>query len=150
MVDLSHKSSLNFWFEYKDSIIYRVITYMESVEHWTIDDHLELEAALSSLGDTMDNVGNIDLQKEDEFIKIAAYMKASRALRLLQAMDTAHPGAASKLLTHAEKQSTSPDDAAGLFLRRNVIFERLRLLTRVFSPERLALVQQAMEDEELV
>lgn len=150
MVDLSHKGSLNFWFEYKDSIIYRVITYMESVEHWTVDDHPELENALSSLGETMDNVGNIDLQKEDEFIKIAAYMKAGRALRLLQAMDTAHPGAASKLLTYAEKQSTSPDDAAGLFLRRNVIFERLRLLTRVFSPERLALVQQAMEDEELV
>lgn len=150
MVDLSHEGSLKFWFEYKDSIIYRVITYMESVENWTIDDNPELESAIDSLGKIMDNVGNVDLQKEDEFIQIAAYIKASRALRLLQAMDTAHPGAASKLLTHAEKKSTSPDDAPGLFLRRNVIFERLRLLARVFSPERLALVQQALEDEELV
>lgn len=150
MVDLSHTGALKFWFEYKDSIIYRVITYMESVENWTIDDNPELEAALQALGATMDNVGNVDLQKENEFIQIAAYIKASRALNLLQAMDTAHPGAASKLLTHAEKQSTSPDDAPGLFLRRNVIFERLRLLTRIFSPERLALVQQALENEELV
>lgn len=150
MVDLSHKGSLKFWFEYKDATIYRVVTYMESVESWTVDDHPELESAVCSLGEVMDNVGNIDLQKEDEFIRIAAYLKASRALRLLQAMDTAHPGAASKLLTYAEKQSTSPDDAPGLFLRRNVIFERLRLLTRVFSSERLALIQQTLEDEELV
>lgn len=150
MVDLSHKASLQFWFEYKDPIIYRVITYMESVENWTIDDHPELEAAIKNLGEILDDVGNVDLQKEDELIKIAAYIKASRALRLLQAMDTAHPGAASKLLTHAEKHSTAPDDAPALFLRRNVIFERLRLLSRVFASERLALVQQALEDEELV
>ncbi len=150
MVDLSHEGSLKFWFEYKDSVIYRIITYMESVEHWTIDDNPELESALASLGEIMDNIGNVDLQKEDELIQVAAYIKASRALRLLQAMDTAHPGAASKLLTHAEKQSTSPEDAPGLFLRRNVVFERLRLLARVFSPERMALMQQALEDEDLV
>ena len=150
MVDLTHKGSLDFWFNYKDSIIYRVIVYMESVEYWTIDNNPELESAIKILGETMDNIGNIDLQKEEEFIQLATYMKASRALRLLQAMDTAHPGAASKLLSRAEKQSQSPDDTAGLFLRRNVIFERLRLLTRVFSSERLALLQQALEDEELV
>lgn len=150
MVDLSHEGSLKFWFEYKDPVIYRIITYMESVEHWTIDENAELESALTSLGEIMDNIGNVDLQKEDELIQVAAYIKASRALRLLQAMDTAHPGAASKLLTHAEKQSTSPDDAPGLFLRRNVVFERLRLLARVFSAERMALMQQALEDEDLV
>ena len=71
-----------------------------------------------------------------------------RTLRLLQAMYTSHPGAASKLLINAEETSESSDDPAGLFLRRNIVFERLRLLSRVFSEERFALITQALEGED--
>jgi intracellular multiplication protein IcmW len=48
---------------------------------------------------------------------------------------------------HAEEISQSPDDEAGLFLRRNIVFERLRLLARVFSQPRLALILKALEGE---
>ncbi len=145
MPDLSNKGSHQFWFEYKDPMIYRVITFMEGVEDWTLDGDPALEEAMKKLGEILEDIGNIDLQKEDEFIKLAAYIKAGRALRLLQCMDTAHPGAASKLLMHAEEVSESTDDIPGLFLRRNIVFERLRLLARVFSAERFALVLKALE-----
>jgi intracellular multiplication protein IcmW len=39
-------------------------------------------------------------------------------------------------------------DAAGFFLKRNIVFERLRLLTRAFSESRLKMVSQALEGEE--
>jgi intracellular multiplication protein IcmW len=120
---------------------------MEGVEDWTLDEDPELENAMQRLGIALDDIGNIDLQKEDDFIKLSAYIKAARMLRLMQCLDTANPGAASKLLMHAEEVGTSSEDVPGLFLRRNIVFERLRLLARVFSAERLALLTKALGGE---
>ncbi len=36
---------------------------------------------------------------------------------------------------------------ANLFLRRNIVFERLRLLARIFSKERIELMLQLLEQE---
>lgn len=146
MPDLSVEACHRFWHDYQDPIIYRVLTFMEGVEDWTLDGNPQLEQAISRLGQAMDDIGGIDLRQEDDFIRLAAYIKASRNLRLLQCLDTAHPGAASKLLIHAESTTESNDDLAGLFLRRNIVFERLRLLTRVFSPERFALATKVLEE----
>jgi intracellular multiplication protein IcmW len=148
MPDLSNQGTHKFWFDYPDQMIYRVVAFMESVEDWTLDGDSELENSIKKLGDALDNIGNIDLQEEDKIIQIAAYVKTGRMLRLLQCLDTAHPGAASKLLTHAEKVSTSSSDVPGLFLRRNIVFERLRLLARVFSQERITLISKVLEEEE--
>lgn len=147
MPDLSHKGVHQFWKDYVDPMIYRVVTFMEAVETWTADDNPALEKAMERFGKQLDEVGNYELGKEDEFIKIAANLKMARTLRLLQALDTTHPGAASKLLIHAEETSQSPEDLAGLFLRRNIVFERLRLLGRVFSQDRINLVIRALEGE---
>lgn len=147
MPDLSNESVHQFWFDYRDPMIYRVISFMEGVENWTLDGNATLEAAMQKLGDSLEDIGNIDLQQEDPFIQVATYIKAGRALRLLQCLDVAYPGAASKLLMHAEETSQVSDDVPGLFLRRNIVFERLRLLGRVFSPERFTLVLKALEDD---
>lgn len=147
MPDLSNEACHQFWKEYKDPMIYRVICFMESVEEWTLDGNEDIEEAMKRLGDTLENIGNIDLQQEDDFIKVATYIKAGRGLRLLQCMDVAYPGAASKLLMHAEETTSSSEDVPGLFLRRNIVFERLRLLARVFAPERFQLLLKAMEEE---
>jgi len=146
MPDLSLDGCRRFWSEYQDPIIYRVLTFMEGVEDWTLDGDPDLEAATAKLGETLEDIGGVDLQHEDDFIKLAAYINATRNLRLLQSLDTAHPGAASKLLMHAEKAAAENNEVADLFLRRNIVFERLRLLTRVFSPERLELVQKVLEE----
>ncbi len=146
MPDLSLNACRHFWSEYQDPIIYRVLTFMEGVENWTLDGDADLEASMVKLGEILEDIGGVDLQREDDFIKLAAYLNATRNLRLLQSLDTAHPGAASKLLMHAEKTAAQNDEVADLFLRRNIVFERLRLLTRVFSPERLQLVRSILED----
>lgn len=48
MPDLSHEASAKYWFEYIDPMIYRVITFMESVEDWTLDGNPEFEKAMSN------------------------------------------------------------------------------------------------------
>jgi intracellular multiplication protein IcmW len=148
MPDLSAEASHQFWKDYNDKTIYRVISFMESVENWTLDGDPTLEEAIQALGEQLDYIGKQDLNQEDDLILLCANIRMSRSLRLLQSMDTANPGSASKLLIYAERNSTDPDDAPGLFLRRNIVFERLRLLTRVFAPDRIALVMKALEGEE--
>ena len=63
-------------------------------------------------------------------------------------MDMAYPGSAAKVLMRAEEISSSSQDTAGLLLKRNAAFERLRLLGRMFSEERIKLVTQALEGAE--
>ncbi|HLB58119.1 MAG TPA: type IVB secretion system protein IcmW [Gammaproteobacteria bacterium] len=146
MPEFSHAATHQFWKEFQDPMIYRVISFMESVEDWTLDGDAELEKAMQTLGDTLEDIGNIDLAQEINMIDVLAYIKTGRGLRLLMCLDMAYPGAASKVLMKAEEITKSQKDNAGYFLRRNVVFERLRLLGRVFSTERLSLLQKSLED----
>jgi intracellular multiplication protein IcmW len=151
MPDLSNKAVHQFWNQYKDNMIYRVIAFLEGVEKWVLDGNAAFEEAIQRLGNELDDITKVDLSKlghETAFILIANSTNSGRTLRLLQAIDTAHPGSASKLLIYAEENSQSPEDDTGLFLRRNIVFERLRLLGRVFNTERLTLVVKALEGDE--
>ena len=151
MPDLSLAASSKYWFEYLDPMIYRVITFMEHVEDWTLDGNPEFEEAMMQLGKELDDLELVDLgllSEEDKFINIVGNIKSGRGLRLLQAIDTVHPGSASRVLIHAEETSLGSHDPAGFFLKRNIIFERLRLLSRVFSQYRLKLVMRALEGDE--
>lgn len=148
MPDLTHEGVHQFWKNYPDPLIYRIVAFMESVEAWPIEDNANFEQAMKSLGEELDAIGNYELGSEDEFIQLAINLKMGRSLRLLQSMDTSHPGAASKLLIHAEEVRKDNMDKYGIFLQRNIVFERLRLLTRIFSEERFTLVMKALEGEE--
>lgn len=147
MPELDTKSSHDFWYRYRDPMIYRVVAFMESVEQWNPDGDPELEAAMKDLGDALENVERFELKKEEHFVKLTSSLRMARVLRLMQTIDSADPGSASKLLMYAEEHSKTPEDEAGIFLRRNIVFERLRLLARVFSPYRFELILKAMEND---
>lgn len=151
MPDLSQEAAAQYWNEYVDPMIYRVVTFMESVENWTLDGDPQLEQAIEQLGKELDDIASVDMNllgQEENFIRLVGNIKSGRGLRLLQAIDTVHPGSASKILIHAEETSAASHDPSGFFLKRNIIFERLRLLSRVFSEYRLKLVLRALEGEE--
>jgi intracellular multiplication protein IcmW len=150
MPDLSLPAARQFWKNYEDSSIYRVVTFMEGVEEWTLDGQENVEQAMQRLGQELDDIGSVDMSKlgqEELFIRIAGNIKTSRGLRLLQAIDSVHPGAASRLLMYAEENSMGSEDPIGIFLKRNIVFERFRLLSRVFSEQRFNLVIKAIEGE---
>lgn len=147
MPNLDLQSSHEFWKNYDDPMIFRVIAFMETVEGWTYDGNPELEKAIDSIGQALEDLKKFELGKEEQFIILLAHIKTSRILRILQAIDTIEPGSASKVLMYAEENNTPENLLTGLFLRRNIVFERLRLLSRVFSPERFELVLKAMEQD---
>lgn len=147
MPKLDLQAAHEYWKSYDDPMIFRVISFMETAEQWTLDGQPEFEAAIQELGDKLDQLTRFELSKEEQFVTLSAHIKTSRILRLLQAVDTIEPGSASRILMYAEENNTPENITTGLFLRRNIIFERLRLLARVFSPERFELVLKALEHE---
>ena len=147
MPTLDLTSAHEFWKNYEDPMIYRVIAFMETVEGWTLDGNPDIEEAINALGQQLDKLTRFELGKEEQFVALCAHIKTSRILRLLQAIDTIDPGSASKVLMYAEENNTPDNVLAGLFLRRNIVFERLRLLARVFAPKRFELVLKALEQE---
>src|SRR3989338_6958352 len=146
MPDLSHKAVHEFWQAYQDPTIYRVITFMEGVEDWTPDGSDALETSLKKLGEVLDNLGSIEIGQEESIVELVGNLKTGRGLRLLMCLDQAYPGAAAKILMYAEEHTRSDSDMAGIFLRRNIVFERLRLLGRVFGDDRFKLIQKALEE----
>lgn len=147
MPNLDLTSSHEFWKNYDDPMIYRVISFMETVENFTLDGLPALEEAMTKLGNALDELTSFELGKEDQFVALASHIKTSRILRLLQSIDTIDPGSASKLLMYAEENNSPDNTMAALFLRRNIVFERLRLLARVFSQERFQLILKLLEQE---
>ena len=147
MPKLDLVSSHEFWKSYDDPMIYRVIAFMETVEDFTLDGTPALEQVIEKIGAAFDEISSFEIGKEDQFITLCAHIKSSRILRLLQTIDTIDPGTASKMLMYAEENNNAEHIMAGLFLRRNIIFERLRLLARVFSVERFELVMKLLEQE---
>ena len=147
MPDLQTEAIHAFWDSYDRRTLYRVIVALENVEHWRVDNEPDIEPGILALGEAIDSAGYFDLD-ERTMVSILANTGASRALRILQSLDVAKPGTASQLLMYAEEAGgeDGPDRHAQLFLRRNLVFERLQLLSRVFSPQRISLVLRALEN----
>ena len=144
MVDLSLQESHAFWDGFPDKSVYHVIVLLESVEKSFLDGDKDFEDKMQALGDALDGLAGRELDNKQLVLDVAANLRTSRYLRLLQSLDMASPGAASKVIAFAEK--SDPGNAqAQLFLRRNIIFERYRLLGQVFSQDRFDILLKALE-----
>lgn len=150
MPDMSLPSVHAFWHDYDRRILYRIVTSMEGIEMWAADQDPSVEESLQKLGEKLDNVSGVEITNEAPMIKMLANLRISRALRIMQFLDVLQPGTASKLLIFAEDQTKDAENKnpyAELFLKRNLAFERLQLLARVFAPERINLVLKALENQ---
>lgn len=149
MPDLHTDALHAFWDSYDRRTLYRVIVALEHVESWVLDGEPEIEPALLELGRVIDFTSDFDIRgHEDAIIRVLASTKSSRAMRILQSLDLARPGVASQLLMYAEEhsQETEQNNAhIRMFLQRNLVFERLQLLSRVFSPHRVSLILNALQ-----
>ena len=144
MADISLRAAHAFWSEFQDPTVYRAIVLLETVEQRYYDGDEVYEAAMQQLGDALGQMRpGDDLKNRDVMLDVLAYTKTSRYLRILQALDEATPGAASRVIGAAEK-SKLDHRGAQLFLKRNIIFERYRLMPRVLAAERLDLIVSAL------
>lgn len=145
MLDLSIQAVDKFWQDRHDPFLVKIIKTIEDIEDWTMDGDPEIEAMLIKLAEALSFPENFQIKDESSYVEILTVIKLSRALRIMQHIDGISPGSASKLLIYAEVASQGTDDIPGLFLNRNLVFERLQLLSRIFAPERFQMVTQAVE-----
>lgn len=145
MLDISEKAVDKFWQDRNDPFLVKIIKTIEDIEDWTLDGDPEVEAALQNLAQALSNTQNFQVQNEALFVDVLLSIKLSRSLRIMQYIDSISPGSASKLLIYSEVASSGTQDVPGLFLNRNLVFERLQLLSRIFAPERFQIATQAVE-----
>ena len=144
VADISLSGAHDYWRNFQDDTVYRVIVLLESVERNYHDGNEAYEKAMSGLEDALTMMRNgDDLTDRQAMLDVLAYTKTSRYLRILQALDEATPGAASRVIGAAEKSKLN-NKSAQLFLKRNIVFERYRLMPRVMSSERLEMVVAAL------
>lgn len=150
MPDMSNEAVHQFWHDYDKRTLYRIVTSMEEIEKWAADDDPRVEVVLKRLGERLDETNDYEITDEATLVRILANLRSAKALRLMQFLDVQKSGTAAKLLMYAEEQTKDPEHKnpyADLFLKRNLAFERLQLLGRVFSPERINLVLKALESD---
>ncbi|NQY42278.1 MAG: phosphoesterase [Legionellales bacterium] len=149
MIDLSIRGTNNYWISQEDQNLFKIITFIESVETWTLGGIENIENELSKLSEQIDNLSMMDigdLEIEDEIIKIISSIKFGRNLRILQILDQYSPGFSSRLISYAEDKCEKDTDHYGIFLKRNLTFERIRLASRIFSKDRFQKIIQAVEE----
>ncbi len=146
MPDLSLEGCHRFWQDFPDPYVYKAIALLESSEDWTLDGDPDIENAISDLAEVIAGSESYTTSEQEAFITICSSLRMSRKLRLMQIIDQGEAGSASKLLSFAESnQNNSPN--VSLFLRRNIIFERIRLVSRMLSPDRIEMMKKSLSNE---
>lgn len=124
------------------------IAAMEATETWTVDGHEEVEQILIDLQQKLEGADKDSLA--ESIAKVSActlnfmgYLKSGRALLFFRWLSDIDPRIASVLIMEAR---ASGSDFGVLLIERLRVLERQHVLSRIFSPERIAFVLESMEN----
>lgn len=144
MSDLSHDNAKQFWKDFMGGAIYDIIEFIEQTEDWVASEDPKAQASLDALSQHFNQATTNTGFSDQDLIQVCAYVYLSQKLRIMQLIDTLQPGGATQLIQTAENAPKS-DKPAAVFLQRNLIFERMRILSRILDPNRIQLVQKIYE-----
>ena len=144
MFDL--RSCHQYWFEYNDPNLYKALVTLESVEKWTVESKEEIKVAVSKLEKAMTSLKDKkSFTNYPLFVAATNPLKSSQIMRILQELNICHPDTAHKVIAHAEGDTSVVENH--IFVERNIAFERLRLMGRIFSEQRVQKVLELMEND---
>lgn len=131
-----------------DAGLARAIAAMEETEDWVLDGTKAAEDVVAVLCSKLpesssDAIGNTVAVAPGDIVNLMGYMKSGRALALFRWLAEVSPESTSRIL---EACNDADEDFSRLLIERVSTLERLRLLSRVFSPARLAQVLEVLED----
>ena len=133
-----------FWKNFVNQDVYKVICLMETMEDWCLDNDPSVDQSINQMFESFENGDTSIVSQHQTLTNILAYIRMSRKLRIMQALDSIEPGSASKLISYAEENSIN-NEACKTFIRRNVAFERLRILNRILHKDRIDIITQSVE-----
>ena len=146
--NFSSEQAKQYWQQFPDPTVQQIIKAMESVEHWITGHSPETEQGLSQLGKSIESFKTapiLEFNYQEEIITILANIKTGRCIYLLHELEQCYPGITAKLISYAQEHCEYVGDPMSVFLRRNIVFERLRIINRILSPKRIELIINALE-----
>ncbi len=129
-----------------------LIKAMERCEHWVVDSQPDYREQAEQLIDQV--CGTLNATDLDAIVKgvhahplkligFMGHMRTGRALSMFSWLVDLHPDIGRVLLSEAR---FGDDEFGSILIERITTLERQFLLSRVFSPERIALVLSMIED----
>lgn len=145
-IDLSQGAVVEHW---REAGLLDIIQGMESCESWALDGRPRAETIIedlcAALSDATTSAITVSVaNRTHDTVELMAYLKSGRALLLFSWLAEVNPAVVGMLVRGVQDDV---DEFGALMLDRVTVLERQRLLSRIFAPERLALVIEALENE---
>lgn len=157
MPDLSEDAIETYW-QSKGRDLARTVEEIEKAEDWVVDGmSARVRDALIALGADLDEAPEGRLaamagspETVDMARTVLAYVKAGKRFRLLASMaeERGDGGPLAAAVLAPSASSTEAAESARVLRSSVRHLARLNLLFKVFSPERLKLIEEAIRDEE--
>lgn len=146
--DMSTEATHAFFHD-RDPLLEAAIVGMESVETWTQDKTQSVQDTLQKLSDRVEDIDVDDITGsiQNKLIVLLGYISSGKAIKLLMWIDLNSPNFVAKTLAEAQMLSALDkinEGAARLFVERFEVLERMHMLSRVFSEERLSIVEKVL------
>ena len=140
-MDLS-SDGVNARWQARGASISQVIRRMENCQNWTVDD--ELPQWMTLLGDAMNSPEVIEKMAKfpHETAEFLSWIGTGRAVAILEALDEAQFGTAAKIIESAQEIPDNP--AQRVFVEGLQVLSQMQLLSDIFSPDRMVLVEMAV------
>jgi hypothetical protein len=141
------KSVVGDYWQKTNSRLARILSVMENVEHWIVDDVQSVAEALTDVGKKMDKSRKTTLAAlSEELIYAMAYISSGKFFRMIKWMDETHPGLSVHYIMDA-RQMQNDWAPARLMVDRIQTINSLQLIGKVFSPSRTRLIAELLRDE---
>jgi len=141
------KKSVDFHWKTQDLRMFKILSKMEDVESWIVDDTESVATELIMFGKKLEDVRSEKLSdKAEEVTLIMGYVFSGKSIRLLNWLDSNFPGLSFHYVMEARHNESS--EASKLLLDRLKIIKNLTLLQLVFQPMRTRLISGLLEDDD--
>ena len=142
-----NKKNVDFYWKDKDPRMLKILTMMEAVEPWVVDDIESVSKELVDFGKKISSAKTNQLSDNtDSIVLLMTYIFSSRSMRLLNWIDDNFPG----LSFHYVMEARQRDDweAGKLLLDRLKTIKTLSLLPKIFAPMSTRLIANLLEDDD--
>lgn len=130
--------------------IAKVISVMEGVEFWLVDNEKSVNKALKDLVKKMDSSSRESLSNHaEELLFIMAYMSSGRALRMMNWFDEKFTKGSLSIDIIQEASNLKDSEHARLMLDRLQTMESLKMINKIFAPNRTRIILELLKESKL-
>lgn len=142
-----NKTAVDFHWKTTDKRMLKIMTMMEAVEPWIVDDVESVARELVNFGKKISIGKNGYLSRHsDEITFVMTYIFSGKALRMLNWIDDNFPGLSFHYVMEARQREDW--ESGRLLLDRLKTIKTLSLLQQIFAPMRTRLISGLLEEDD--